>query len=62
MSGYRFATLTCDHCFEVWDDAQSFTIRDARKTAKDAGWVARSGGKDYCPRCVRVGRTFPRND
>lgn len=48
MTAYRFVTLTCDECYEIWDDGQSKKIRDARASAKTAGWIFRDG-QDLCP-------------
>ena len=48
MSAYRFVTLTCDDCGEIFDESDR-TIPNARSAAKRLGWT-RDGKKDLCPR------------
>ncbi len=56
MTAYRFVTLTCDSCGEVFDDGASLRIPEARRRAAyEARWTTgqatRLGKTDYCPRC-----------
>ncbi|MET4143935.1 hypothetical protein ABIB45_000802 [Arthrobacter sp. UYCo732] len=56
MTAYRFVTLTCDSCGEVFDDGASLRIPEARRRAAfEGGWATgaatRLGKTDYCPRC-----------
>lgn len=64
MSAYRFVTITCDGCSEVWDEDTTTSIQEARKWARtrhgwrterravDDGWGGGPSLKnfDYCPR------------
>ena len=56
MTAYRFVTLTCDRCGEVYDSGTPRTTREARAQARREGWahaVYRNpgGSADYCGRC-----------
>lgn len=53
MSAYRFWTLTCDGCGEIWDYGTATTIRECKASARRNGW---STGRtkqddDLCPHC-----------
>lgn len=54
MTAYRFVTLTCDVCGNIFDDGQSTAVRQARLRAKDtASWrIYDHGSKDMCGQCV----------
>ena len=56
MSAYRFVTLTCDGCGEIWDHGCINNKVEARRMAKRHGWLSR-GNDDRCPTCVELGRT-----
>jgi len=49
MTAYRFVTLTCDGCGEIFDSGDSRSVRDARAQARAEAWryVQR---EDLCPR------------
>ena len=53
MTAYRFVTLTCDSCGEIFDNGLAMTFPEARKSARNYGW-SHKGSRDYCPRrsCV----------
>jgi hypothetical protein len=56
VTAYRFVTLTCDGCGEVFDDGASLRIPEARRSAAwEQGWTTgpatRLGKTDYCSRC-----------
>ncbi|HTN58936.1 MAG TPA: hypothetical protein VL043_11765 [Protaetiibacter sp.] len=59
MTAYRFVTLTCDGCGEVFDNGQSLTVASARRAAKAEAWTNPSRGRDHCPLCsgtrIRIG-------
>lgn len=51
MSAYRFVTLTCDACGEIFDHGIHTRVRECRTyAAKRFGWSSRNG-YDYCGRC-----------
>lgn len=49
MTAYRFVTLTCDGCGEIFDSGGSRTVKDARQQAKAEGWHYYQR-EDLCPR------------
>ena len=49
MTAYRFVTLTCDECGEIFDSGNSKAVSDARGQAKAEGWQYRRH-QDLCPR------------
>jgi hypothetical protein len=56
VTAYRFVTLTCDSCGEVFDDGASLRIPEARRRAAwEQGWTTgpatRLGKTDYCHKC-----------
>jgi hypothetical protein len=51
MSAYRFVTLTCDKCFEIFDGGTDRTVKDAREHAASQGWSHPSRSQDLCPIC-----------
>lgn len=51
MSAYRFVTLTCDSCGEVYDDGIITKVAEARRQASFAGWTQPSRGQDRCGVC-----------
>ena len=53
MSAYRFWTLTCDECGEVFDEGIQMTAKECRTSAKKRGWSTGVGKhrEDYCPYC-----------
>ena len=54
MTAYRFVTLTCDGCGEIWDHGIAVTFAEARGFARLSGWsFVREGSQDYCGRCTR---------
>lgn len=57
MSAYRFVTLTCDLCGEIYDSGESRTAKDARACARNEGWHCRPG-RDECPLHHGYRRTF----
>lgn len=53
---------TCDGCGETETYPMPNTaLVDVRKYLKDGGWQCKSGGLDYCSRCVKNGKA-KRND
>ena len=50
VSAYRFVTITCDVCGEIWDYGAETRVSGARKFAKSMGWSRGEGGTDICPR------------
>lgn len=38
MTAYRFVTLTCDICGEIFDEGIQVYVCDCRKTAAARGW------------------------
>lgn len=52
MTAYRFVTLTCDRCHQIWDDGQSYSAHSARaRAAREAGWTQHRRGGDLCGVC-----------
>lgn len=51
MTAYRFVTLTCDSCGEIWDDGMSKRFGEARSSARQAGWVRMGTTGDLCGVC-----------
>lgn len=50
MSAYRFVTLTCDECGEIFDDGQSVGIRECRTNAAAENWRYDRTRGDTCPK------------
>lgn len=56
MTAYRFVTLTCDGCGEIFDEGTKTTFREARQAAARYGWWTTGGGlshqpvQDWCPK------------
>lgn len=38
MTAYRFVTLTCDHCGEIYDGGCDRTVKEALAGASRDGW------------------------
>lgn len=53
MTAYRMWTLTCDGCGEIHDSGQSFTKRDAERTAKREGWSKPATNEHLCHECTQ---------
>ena len=53
MTAYRFVTLTCDNCGEVYDNGLNIRIPECRESARREGWARGINGRttDYCPKC-----------
>lgn len=51
MTAYRFVTITCDGCGEVFDPGQARSVKEARLGAEGEGWVMRRYGHHYEDRC-----------
>ena len=51
MTAYRFVTLTCDQCGEIWDGESVVRVTEAREHAAAAGWRYKHR-HDLCPRCL----------
>ncbi|GAT07656.1 ABC-type dipeptide transport system, periplasmic component [Mycolicibacterium novocastrense] len=49
MTAYRFVTLTCNSCGEVFDTGQARSVREARTAACAEGWRYYQR-EDLCPR------------
>lgn len=49
MTAYRFVTLTCDECGEIWDGGTDRTVTQARRGAKAVGWKYDRARGDTCP-------------
>lgn len=58
MTAYRFVTLTCDRCGEIWDDGIDVRVRETRDAAARAGWRYELR-RDLCPRCKHAGGGWP---
>jgi len=50
MSWVKIVHLTCNACYDWFWDERYTSVRQARKAAKDGGWVCIEG-KDYCSKC-----------
>lgn len=50
MTSYRFVTLTCDGCGEIFDPGTARTVSDCRRYARAYGWANR-GLDDRCGVC-----------
>lgn len=63
MTAYRFVTLTCDTCGEVFDDGMCVTVADARRQAGKQGWTKVGRSEDRCGVCngthYRDGAGYP---
>lgn len=51
MTAYRFVTLTCDSCGEIWDGGTDRTARQARFGARSVGWTQPERSQDRCGVC-----------
>lgn len=55
MTAYRFVTLTCDRCGEIYDSGSCHYVRSARRNAGYEGWTTRTGDdrriQDWCGQC-----------
>lgn len=53
MSAYRFWTLTCDGCGEVFDVGIQPTVTGCKKEARRHGWLTGRNrfDDDFCPHC-----------
>lgn len=51
MTSYRFVTLTCDDCGEIWDDGINTLVAPARRSARTAGWTQPTRDTDRCGVC-----------
>ena len=51
MTAYRFATLTCDDCGQIWDGGTDRTFAQARAGARSEGWHQPTRGTDQCGIC-----------
>lgn len=49
MTAYRFVTLTCDECGEIYDGGTDRTVRAARAGAHAEGWHYSRERGDTCP-------------
>lgn len=58
MSAYRFVTLTCDRCGEIFDYGTQTTVRGCRETAARVG---SGGATNVVGTCARTARTQPGN-
>lgn len=56
MTAYRFWTLTCDGCGEVWDYGIAPKVRDAKASARRNGWETGRTRQDTdrCDICVTL--------
>lgn len=55
MSAYRFITLTCDVCGEIYDPGFGTITKKVRNNAKQEGWKSTKHSEDFCPKCVLDG-------
>lgn len=55
MSVYKFATITCVDCGQIYDEISTASARETRRIARAlAGWTRDTAtGDDLCPRCSR---------
>lgn len=51
MTAYRFVTLTCDGCGEVYDDGRSLSALSVRSNARREAWTNPGRNVDHCPAC-----------
>lgn len=58
MTAYRFVTLTCDRCGEIYDYGSDKTAGMARSHAAAEGWRYLQR-RDLCPNCKRAGLKRP---
>ncbi len=61
MSAYRFVTLTCDRCGEIFDYGTQTTVRGCRETAARLGWRYERR-RDLCPNCKNAARKWPERE
>lgn len=60
MTAYRFVTLTCDRCFQIFDGGTDRTVREARAHAHaEAGWIQHRRGGDLCGVCAGTHERVP---
>lgn len=59
MTAYRFVTLTCDHCGEIFDPGTEIYTRRVRRMAAAIGWQIRWAPnrlmQDWCGTHRRAG-------
>jgi hypothetical protein len=48
VTAYRFVTITCDSCGEISDGGSDTSVKEARATARSAGWRYLDR-LDWCP-------------
>lgn len=58
MTAYRFVTLTCDRCGEIFDDGINVKVAETRAAAARHGWRYERR-RDLCPHCKTVGLKWP---
>lgn len=54
MTAYRFVTLTCDNCGNVFDPGIQPSVAGCRAEAYRYGWRKIGHGIDLCGICFRV--------
>lgn len=63
MSAYRFVTLTCDRCGEIFDPGTETSVRAVRGMARPYGWQIRWGQnrrmQDWCGMCCGTHERVP---
>lgn len=52
MTAYRFVTLTCDGCGEIWDYGIHTRFASARQAARAMGWTQPTPTTDRCDNCT----------
>lgn len=57
MTAYRFVTLTCDRCGDIYDNGQAKTITAAREGSWSEGWRYEHR-RDICRRCMVESKAF----
>lgn len=58
MTAYRFVTLTCDRCGEIFDEGIQTRVRECREAAAVRGWRYERR-RDLCPICKNAGGGWP---
>lgn len=56
MTAYRFVTLTCDQCGEIYDSGTHVKVQETRHAAAREGWRYERR-RDICPRCTQAIRS-----
>jgi hypothetical protein len=64
VTAYRFVTLTCDSCGEIFEPFQDeVSTRKTRREAADSGWQIRWGRdrrmQDWCGVCCGTHERIP---